>query len=230
MEDAQKLLEEARDTVVSSIDEGIRTLSSSLASGTAMVKQEAGKLRESAQELTNTVEQEATNAEQVAFSYLKEGVRLASENETAAVAAGAMLLLVAVPGIRQFFVRRTVGKFRSEEGRFRAAELKAQQLQESAAQQADAVKMLEERLSAAQVEYDTGLQKLRATGQRMLALTKDLKGAQRDAKGIISELRRIPSQQALQLRSEVASKAAELKQQQSLVDRHINRLLKQGMV
>lgn len=49
MDDALKAVEQARDAATVAIDDGLRALSSTLASGSATVEQEAGKLRESAQ-------------------------------------------------------------------------------------------------------------------------------------------------------------------------------------
>lgn len=228
--EAQKTLEQAKDTLTSAVDGGIRTVSTALASGTSTAQAEAEKLRESAQALTSAVEVEAKNAESVAISYIKEGLRVAADNQVASAAVGTAVAIVVVPGLRRFVIRQMVGKFRSEEGRFRAAELQAAELNQTLEQQAADLRKLEERLVLAQEEYERGRSKLTATGQRLLGLSRQLRGSHASVKGLISELRQLPSRQALQLRSEVASKAADISKQRTVVERHISKLLKQGLV
>ncbi len=80
--------------------------------------------------------------------------------------------------------RLTLARFRSEEGVYRAAELRLKSLQDAMQQSSMETRKLEERLAAAQQEYTRGLSKLKGTGQQLVALSKGLRNTERTTQGM----------------------------------------------
>lgn len=173
---------------------------------------------------------------------------IAAYHPASTVALSGVALLAFGP-TRRLLYRMTIARFRSEEGAFRSAEVRLKALQDSTTQSAMEARKLEERLAAAQQEYSRGLAKLQGTGQQLLALSRGLRAMERNTDGVSSgwpvyyvcacmcpptallgDLRQLPSKAALQLRSQAATVAATAKQQRATVERHVNALLKQGLV
>eukprot|EP00887_Chlorella_sp_A99_P007703 scaffold20.g7703.t1 len=95
--------------------------------------------------------------------------------------------------------------------------------------QSKEVQRLEERVAAARAEYERGLSKLKAASSELQSLGGRVRGAEKSAHALITDLRELPSKAALQMRSDVAQKASAAAGQRSAIEKLVRSLAKQGI-
>ncbi|KAK9847556.1 hypothetical protein WJX84_006734 [Apatococcus fuscideae] len=166
---------------------------------------------------------------EAAFDYMKGCIAAATEYPEFSYPAMGLAALIILPGPRQFFLRQTVGRFRSEEGIFRSAQNKAQQLSESLTDQSTEADKLKQRLSLAWEEYSRGQAKLKATNRELQSLAKRVSKNDAKAQVLLQDLRQLPSAQALALRAQVALSSASAQRQWTALEKDIYSLSKRGL-
>mmetsp|Transcript_5081 Transcript_5081/g.14590 ORF Transcript_5081/g.14590 Transcript_5081/m.14590 type:complete len:241 (+) Transcript_5081:616-1338(+) len=226
---AVKSLESARDQASVALDDGLAAASSAARSSIAYVMGAANEGKQ-------LVEQESQGAMEVfdqysehAFYKLKEGFHWARENENITVPAAVTALALILPGPRRFLWRQTLGRFRSEESLFRAAERKYSGVTESLEAHSVEGQKLQQRLAAAQEQYDTGLRKCIATAKQISALQSRVRGTEKSASSLVRDLRELPSRDALALRAQAAAQVATAASQRKSLDSTLWNLSKKGL-
>ena len=155
----------------------------------------------------------ARELEALAFGHLKGGLRLARENQAAALGAGTALALVALPGPRGFLWRLAVTRLRSPEGLFRSASRRQEELAGRLEVQRQEGQKLVERARLAGEELRRGRSKLAAARRELEALEGRLGGTEGALRSVAEDLRVLPMKAAVELRAQVASEAAGAAQQ-----------------
>ncbi|KAK9907760.1 hypothetical protein WJX75_009439 [Coccomyxa subellipsoidea] len=199
---------EAADKTSKAVEEGIQAASYAVKSGTVKARAEYAKAMESSQNIIDTGVAHYKHLEEQIFDRLKGGVHVAAEHQSATLTALTGLAVLLLPGPRHFLYRQTLGRLRSAEAVFTTAQAKSQAITEALqADAAEAVKLLQ-RQSAAEAQYDQGLQKLQATSRQLRSLSSKVRATESSAEILVKTLRELPSKEALALRSEMATKGA----------------------
>lgn len=222
-------VKEFSERAAKAVDEGLNNASHVIKSTSAVATKEAEKAYGEAQVYVDKASGQLKEGEEYVVGKLKEGVALfqAYEPASSAVAAGTALLLI--PATRRILYRQTLGRLRSEEAVFRSAERKSKTLAETVDIQSKEAEKLQERVKLAEEEYYRGLSKLKSASSQLQSLIKQVNKTEKNAKGLIRDLRELPSQQALALRAEVAQQKAAAKTQHDNLDRTLYQLVKKGL-
>ncbi|KAJ7523172.1 hypothetical protein O6H91_18G040300 [Diphasiastrum complanatum] len=167
--------------------------------------------------------------EDIFFTKLKEGIKVAHDHSTLSIglASGAVLLLLRRP--RRLLFRYTIGRFRSEEVMLTNAEKKVKEMRQSIDILQNESKKLEERVRLAEEELVRGQTKLKNAGSQIRSLVRTVFKTESHARGLVDNLRELPGRDALRLRAEVASMAADAKQQRTALDKKIAKITKYGI-
>lgn len=163
------------------------------------------------------------------FMKVKDEVNTAIEHPAmvGGVALSAALLLMRGP--RRFLFRKTLGRFRSEEGLFVKVEKNVADINMSVDIMKKESKKLLERASLAETEMLNGKSALKNSGRQIFSLAKDVYKAEKQAVDLMDGLREVPGREALKLRAEVASMASHLKQQKAALDKKILKISELGI-
>lgn len=228
-ETAEKQVKELADKVSGAVDGAINAASQAVRSGTVSAQQEAEWAASRARQFYDTGLAHWKATEEQAVGYVREGVQYALEHQEAATGGAVGAALVLLPGPRGWVVRKVLKRFRSQEAVFRNAELRNAQLADRLSLQSKEVQRLEERVAAARAEYERGLSKLKAASSELQSLGGRVRGAEKSAHALITDLRELPSKAALQMRSDVAQKASAAAGQRSAIEKLVRSLAKQGI-
>ncbi|URD93419.1 hypothetical protein MUK42_01777 [Musa troglodytarum] len=117
-----------------------------------------------------------------------------------AVVAGILLLR----GPRRFLYRKTLGRFKTEEGRLTEAESFLREINESVAKLKKESKNILTKVSYGEEDLQRGRTKIRATGHEIQRLNKSIYKIESEAADLMEELRTIPGRTALELRAEAS--------------------------
>ncbi|KAG2495417.1 hypothetical protein HYH03_006364 [Edaphochlamys debaryana] len=138
------------------------------------------------------------------------------------LATGGMLLL---PGTRRLLYRATLGRLRSVDNILKGSEGKVEGLRVKMGDFSSEAKKLQERLAVAEDEYVRGRQKLKATRQELQRLASVVAKSERQAAGVLEDLRSIKkADKATQLRAEAASQVSSLRAQRTALQSYIYRI------
>ncbi|CAM6127410.1 unnamed protein product [Calypogeia fissa] len=176
------------------------------------------------QEVANTASIEYKTYENLFFGKLKEGVYAVQEHPNIAYGVGIVGALLLMKRPRRFLWRNTIGRFQTEEQLVISSEKYVKELRQSVDLLKNESKKLEERAKLAEEELTRGRSKLKNAGSQLRNLVSTYYKTERHARGLVDDLRELPGRQALKLRAEVASMAAEAKSQRSSLDKDVVRI------
>lgn len=151
--------------------------------------------------------------------------------ENPALAGGVALVsgLVLLRGPRKFLFRNTVGRFQSEESRIVKTESILKELGQSLDKLKKDSKNTILRASFGEEELLRGRTKIRNAGSEIQRLSRTIYKTESEAAGLMDALREMPGRNALKLRAEVASLAADLKEQRRVLDKRIMKIAELGI-
>jgi hypothetical protein len=147
------------------------------------------------------------------------------EHPGAAAAAGAGVLLLALPPSRRALYAATIGRVRSGEAQAQSAARRAASLRESLDAQAKELGKLTERAQLAQEEYARGRGKLVAAGSQLRSLAASARKTEDRTARLLDDLRHmahLPGAQAV--RAEAAEAAAAAAKQRAFAEKHMKRV------
>lgn len=150
------------------------------------------------------------------------------QNESASIAAAVGLVAITLPTTRRILWRTTFGRLQSAEAAQRAAEQRLVSLQELIDSQAGEADKLAEQLAVARDRYSKALGELKNAASAMRGLESTVNSTESKARSLMQDLRELRSKHALQMRSELAVKAAAVAKQKSAVEKVVAGLAKDG--
>lgn len=151
------------------------------------------------------------------------------EHETISVAAAVAITALILPAPRRLLWKLTFGRFQSAQSAQLAAESRIASLVQTIDIQAGEAGKLLERLALAKTDYQNALRKMTGTTSELRSLVGRVEGTERNAKALMRDLRDLRSKHALQLRSDVAVKVAEVGKQKGVLERAVHDLEKNGL-
>lgn len=209
------------------LDAGVSAVSAAVRSTLSAARSEGGAVAQRAQQFIDTGAAHLAATEAQAVEALRKGVHFVSvEHREASVAGGVALAAVLLSGPRRFLLRKTFGRFRSEEAMFKSAEMRYGTLKSRVEEQQGELLKLQDRLSAAEQEYARGLAKLKSTAGELESLGSHVESSSKAVRALVTDLRQLPSKAALQLRSDAANTAAAASSQAKAVERSLRRVAK----
>lgn len=221
-------LKSATGKAEAALDAGISAASEAVRAGVSAAGRESEAVKSRLQRFYDTGLAHYQATEQQALELMKQGVRFVrKEHPEASMATGVAAFFVLLPGPRRFLLRHTIGRFRSEEAMFKSAEQRYAGLKEKAEGHNGELQKLQERLQLAELEYQRGRAKLKSTAGELESLASRVRGSSKAAKRLITDLRELPSKQALQLRSDAANTANTVGNQAKVLDKALRRVAKQ---
>ena len=163
-----------------------------------------------------------SDAEDWVIGCVRKSVVDAYRSQPELVAGGtAAFLLLAFPRTRNFVVRNTVGRFRSQEGLYKAAVRRKTMLSEKVAlTQQESTKLLQ-RTKMAQQEFQASVKKLRDARNQLDNLQSRLGRLRQESWSVDQSLKEIQKKEALQLRSEVAVNSSMIQKEKKTVSKAI---------
>ncbi|KAK9828297.1 hypothetical protein WJX74_007593 [Apatococcus lobatus] len=197
--------------------------------GAAWTMAFSGWASDRSQAMLETGRAHFASSQDAAFDYMKGCIAAATEYPEISYPALGLAALIILPGPRRFLWRQTVLRVRSEESMYRSAENKAHQVHESLADQKVEAQKLQERLSAAWQEYNSGVNKLKSTNRQLQQLANRVSNNDAKAQALLEDLRLLPSAPALKLRAEVALSSARAQLQWSALEKQMYKLSKRGL-
>ena len=148
--------------------------------------------------------------------------------ETAAIAGAAGIVIVALPTTRRIIWRMTFGRLQSAEAAQKAAEQRLVSLQELIDSNAKDADKLAEQLAVTKGRYSTAVAEVQNAASAMRGLESNVESTESKARTLMQDLRELRSKHALQMRSELALKAATVAKQKSAVEKVVASLAKDG--
>ncbi|PSC72249.1 Uncharacterized conserved UCP022280 [Micractinium conductrix] len=209
------------------LDAGVAQASAAVRSGLSAAGRESKAVQSRVQQFVDTgkAHYEATEAQ--ALDAFRAGVRFVTkEHPEASLAGGIAAAALLLPGPRRFLLRNTLVRFRSEEAMFRSAEARYAGLVERVEAQQGELAKLQDRLHSAETEYVSALRSLKSAAGDLQSLGSRAEGSSKAARGLVSELRQLPSKAALQLRSDAANAAAAAGSQAKAVEKALKHVAK----
>jgi hypothetical protein len=125
----------------------------------------------------------AWKAEDAAVLLVKQGWAYTQEHPWTGYSAGAAGLLLAIPATRRMLWRRTFGLLRNQETVLNKSGQRVQLVQAHVEQHRQELQKLQERMMAAEEEYNSGYNKLRAARSAMQRLSTSVDKDERAANG-----------------------------------------------
>lgn len=183
----------------------------------------------SAQDLFQSVHSQYGQYEDLVIGKLKEGLQSAGNHPAISysVVTGLGLLLMKRP--RRFLLRHTIGRFQSEESLLLSSEKRVKEMRQSVDLLKNESKKLEERARFAEEELQRGGVKLKQAGSQLQKLINSIQKTEGQARGLMDNLRELPGRDALKFRAEVASMAAEAKQQRTALSKKVTKIANYGI-
>eukprot|EP00878_Enallax_costatus_P008810 GHUV01009210.1.p1 GENE.GHUV01009210.1~~GHUV01009210.1.p1 ORF type:complete len:234 (+),score=52.20 GHUV01009210.1:186-887(+) len=204
-------VKDATDKAQTALDKGIEQAATSAKTGLASAASVARDFLAQVEAYWDTAKAHAAatlgQAEELqdqAFTQLKEGVEYCILHPYISYPAAAGLTLVALPGVRRFTYRVTLGRLRNPEAVVSSAEAKLSSIAARTEEYSAESKKLQERAQLAYDEWTRGYQKLKATRQELQRLESSVGKSERVAHNVITDLRAMrQNTRATELRSEV---------------------------
>lgn len=217
--------QELRRTVADSTDTVLQSTRSYLSD----LHSASSHYSQSAQGMYTRARLEYDHYEDMFFGKIKEGVQIAGDHPgiTYSLMAGAGLLLLKRP--RRLLFRYTIGRFRSEESLLTRSESRVNEMRQSLNLLKKESAKLQERAKLAEDELLRGRTKLKQVGTQIQNLVGSIHKTERQSQGLMESLRELPGRDALRFRAEVASMAAEAKQQRNGLTKEVTKIANYGI-
>eukprot|EP00775_Hariotina_reticulata_P013596 gene13596-13721_t len=195
---------------------------------------------------------QADELQDQAFGVLKDGIEYCILHPYISYPAAGTAALVALPGVRRFVYRVTLGRLRNPEAIVSSSETKLSTLAAKTQEFGAESKKLqarnahlrqpspnlakpasssssEERAQLAHQEWTRGHQKLKAARQELQRLEASVGKSERLAQNVLADLRSLRQARATELRSEAALKLSQLRQQRAALQKEIRWIVKQDV-
>ncbi|KMZ58485.1 hypothetical protein ZOSMA_76G00410 [Zostera marina] len=166
----------------------------------------------------------ASEAEDVTFTNLKEGVMIAAANPAASCGILAGLGIVGLKRPRHYLFRHFKRLFMSEESLLSSAEAKTKAMKQSFANLQHEGKKLEERATVAENVLLSGRIRLRQTGQQIQGLTRSIYRVEKEANGLKDVLSELPSKDSLLFRSKISGLTTQVNREKRSLGKEIGKI------
>ncbi|KAF5842190.1 hypothetical protein DUNSADRAFT_8590 [Dunaliella salina] len=170
-------------------------------------------------------QKQAQEAEDAAVSGAKSAMAWGAANPNLAYPAAGASVLLLLPGARRLLWRKTFGRLRNPEVALKNSADRVQSVHTHVNDHATQLSKLQERMLAAEAEYNSGYSKLKATRIELQRLASNVAKDEKTANAVVQELRALKAMNAsLNLRAEAASHLAQLRTQKQQANKHIYRI------
>ncbi|CAN1248794.1 RGS1-HXK1-interacting protein 1, partial [Linum perenne] len=167
--------------------------------------------------------------EDLAFTKLNEGVKIAASHPfiTTGVTAGLGIVLLKSP--RRFIYYKTLRLVSSEEAMLSRADAKVKELRQSISLLKAESEKLERQASVAEGEFIRGRKKLRQTGKQIQGVIRSAYKIDRQAAGLKDVLQELPGREAYRFRSQVKDLASEVKKEKQVLTKEVTKISNYGI-
>ncbi|GAB2229390.1 hypothetical protein Droror1_Dr00023530 [Drosera rotundifolia] len=181
------------------------------------------------QDLVQEAKVKFANYEGAFFGKIKDEMKTAKDHPEIVVGVAVASSFFLMRGPRKFLLRQTLGRFQSKEAQFNRAEKNVKELNLSVdIFKKDGDKLLQ-RADLAEKEMRCGQAELMNAGTHIRNMAKSIYGLEGRASDLMDGLREVPGREAIQIRAEVASFAARIKEQRATLDKRMATMSELGI-
>ncbi|KAL5218602.1 hypothetical protein ABZP36_019286 [Zizania latifolia] len=160
---------------------------------------------------------------------ISDALVLVNEHQAEVIGCATVAGFIILRGPRRFLYRNTLGRFKTEKDLLNDAEQSMMEYTKSIEHLKKDSKYTLDKIAIGESDLQRGRTDLRSTGKQILSLISSIYKAESTAAGLIDRLQTIPTRQSLELRSEVASMASDLKSQRYVLEERINKISEYGV-
>mmetsp|Transcript_1994 Transcript_1994/g.4473 ORF Transcript_1994/g.4473 Transcript_1994/m.4473 type:complete len:244 (+) Transcript_1994:85-816(+) len=214
------------------VDESIRVGARELGKGVLSLRDTLGTSYSTAAAYINEgkgfvdqAQKQAREVEDAAVSGAMSAIAWGAANPNLAYPAAGASFLLLLPGTRRLLWRKTFGRLRNPETALKNSADRVQSVHTNVKDHATQLSKLQERMLAAEAEYNSGYSKLKATRIELQRLASNVAKDEKTANAVVQELRTLKAMNAsLSLRAEAASHLARLRTQKQQANKNIYRI------
>ena len=237
LKNALERLDAAKSDLDASISQISKRVDNSISDASFRIGKSVEIAKESTEDALATAEAHAAalvdkirTKEDLFFKTATEKVwAVLKEYPNASAATAATVGLLTLPPVRRLLWKSSFGRFETEEQIFAQLTRRAQSVKEGAVSAERSMSTYQEETRAAISEMNSGITKLKTLSAQLRRSEKSAESSLLGVEDVLRELRTTPGDEAVALRSEVATVQASFEKQRREAMKELKKMYKQGI-